>query len=184
MLAKLTALGKIYFAEPFNRFDFVVVIMTLFGVLMEQLNLFTSVGTAISVLRSFRITRIMRLIRSARSLRIIFETFIVTLPQMAIIGGLLTIILFMYAVLGLNLYPYLKRNQGITADANFTTLLTSFFTLFKSSTGESWDVVLADTTRSSQPNNVCFPISTYADYETLGFNGCGDYTGYLYFVSF
>lgn len=59
----------------------------------------------------------MRLIRSARSLRIIFETFIITIPELANIGGLLSnyfiylaIFLFMYAVLGMNLYPYIKRN--------------------------------------------------------------------------
>ena len=105
------------------------------------MNLFTSVGTAISVLRSFRIIRVMRLIRQARSLRIIFETFIVTLPELVSIIALLTIVIYMYGVLGYNLYPYLKRGDGINSDYNFSSLLGSLFILFRTSTGENWNVI-------------------------------------------
>lgn len=122
--------------------------MTAIGAILEQLNLFTSVGTALSILRSFRIIRVMRLIRSARSLRLIFETFVITLPELANIGGLLTIILFMYGVMGMNLYAYIKRGNGITEQANFSSLLNSLFILFKCSTGENWNEVMADLSRS------------------------------------
>jgi hypothetical protein len=78
-----------------------------------------------------------------------FTTFIVSLPALANIGGLLAIVLFMFSVLGMNLYAYLKRTgTGITADVNFSSFLNSFFTLFKCSTGESWNMILADSVRN------------------------------------
>ena len=66
-----------------------------------------------------------------------FATFFITLPALANIGGLLAIILFMFSVLGMNLYPFLKRGtNGISNDVNFSSFSNAFFTLFKSSTGE------------------------------------------------
>lgn len=43
----------------------------------------------------------------------------------------------MFAVLGINLFPYVKwSNSGLTDSINFSTLGKAFFTLFKCSTGE------------------------------------------------
>ncbi|CAD8082647.1 unnamed protein product [Paramecium primaurelia] len=185
MLIKLIALGWQYFAEPFNRFDFVVVILSIAGSVLEQMSILTAFGTVISVFRSFRIVRIMRLIRSARSLKAIFETFFLTVSQLANIGGLLSIILFMFAVLGINLFPYVKwSNNGLTDSINFSTLGKAFFTLFKCSTGEQWDQVQADLVRQMTPNNVCFSENLLIDYQLHGFNGCGFWYGVAYMVSF
>jgi len=43
---------------------------------------------------------------------------------------------------------------------------------------------MADLSRSNEPNNVCYAELTYDDFATNGFNGCGDYTGTLYLISF
>jgi hypothetical protein len=56
----------------------------------------------------------------------------------------------------MNLFAYIRHNQGLTDDANFMTFWNSFFLLFKSSTGENWNYVMADLVRVQQPNNVCF----------------------------
>jgi hypothetical protein len=64
----------------------------------------------------------------------------------------------------MNLFAYTKPARGITSDANFTSFLKSFFILYRSSTGENWNDVQADLTRSIQPNNVCYDISDYDDY--------------------
>lgn len=104
------------------------------------MSILTAFGTVISVFRSFRIVRVMRLIRSARALKAIFETFFLTIGQLANIGALLSIILFMYSVLGMNLFPYVKwTGKGLSNKINFTNLGSAMFTLFKCSTGESWD---------------------------------------------
>lgn len=62
------------------------------------------------------------MIRKAKKLRLMFSTFFDTLPQLANIGALLTLVLFLYSVLGMNLFCYLKINDnggGITSNVNF-----------------------------------------------------------------
>ena len=56
------------------------------------------------MIRSFRILRIFRLIKRAKSLKLMINTIIVTLPAMANIGGLLALLLFVYAILGIMLF--------------------------------------------------------------------------------
>jgi hypothetical protein len=34
------------------------------------------------------------------------------------------------------------------------------------------------------PDNVCFEINTYEDFSKYGLNACGDYTGYVFILSF
>ena len=55
----------------------------------------------------------------------------------------------MYSVLGMNLFPFVESSEigGITQKVNFSSFFNSFFTLLKCSTGESWNLVLADITR-------------------------------------
>ena len=159
---KIIAESSTYFKQGWNIFDFVIVILTIVGVILEQTGVLKSFGTATSVLRSFRIVRVLRLVKKAKSLRMMFQTFITTLPDLANIGGLLGIILFIFAVTGMNLFPFVKRHSvGITNHCNFSSFMMSFFTLFKSSTGEDWNLVQADLARTTQPNDVCFDISSY-----------------------
>lgn len=52
----------------------------------------------------------------------IFNTFIATIPALANIGALLFLVLFLFSVLGMNLFPYVKINKytmGINEKANF-----------------------------------------------------------------
>lgn len=61
------------------------------------------------------------------------------------IGALLFICLFMFSLLGMNFYPYLKWGDGIRKDINFTSFFNSFWTLFKSLGGEEWNLIMFDT---------------------------------------
>ena len=97
-----------YFKDSWNIFDFVVVILTLGGVGLEVANIFGNIGTVTSVLRTFRIARVLRLVRRAKSLRIMFTTFIVALPALANIGCLLFLVVFLYSVLGTNLFTFVE----------------------------------------------------------------------------
>ena len=68
--------------------------------------LFTSanLGAATTFLRAFKIARMLRLIRKAKSLMVIFETLVITLPELANVAGLLFLFIFIYAILGVQLF--------------------------------------------------------------------------------
>lgn len=57
---------------------------------------------------AFRVMRILRLINRAKILKIIIDTLILTLPSLANVGGLLLLILYIYAVLGVELFYDVK----------------------------------------------------------------------------
>jgi len=59
------------------------------------------------------------MIKRAKLLKLIVDTFIITLPSIANMGGMLLIILFIYAVLGVQLLAPLKLNGMLDRRANF-----------------------------------------------------------------
>lgn len=77
----------------------------------------------------------------------IFNTFINTLPSLGNIGLLLILLIFIYSVLGIEFFPYIRRQDFINDDANFRDVWESFMTLFRVSTGEGWNFVMDDMSR-------------------------------------
>jgi hypothetical protein len=146
-ILKLSGFGfKIYFKDNWNRFDFAIVVGTTIGMVLK----FTtniSVGPQATMIRTFRISRILRLVKRAKSLKIIFETFIVTIPALANVGGLLLLFLYLYSILGVSLFAQVKLQENLNEDANFKTFYRSFLTLFRSSTGEGWNDIMHDLAR-------------------------------------
>jgi voltage-dependent calcium channel L type alpha-1D len=125
---KIVGLGKYYWKEPWNIFDFMVVLGTLFGMMYQMVG-GSAVGTAASTVRSFRVGRLFRLVHSAPSLRQLFNTLLVTLPSLVNIGGLLFLVFFIYAAMGVQLFAKVKFGQLISSTANFQSLLGAMITL-------------------------------------------------------
>ena len=74
-----------------------------------------SLGGATTIIRAFRISRILRLVKRAKNLRLIFNTFVFTLPALANVGGLLLLLLYLYSIVGVILFSGVKRN-GLMSD--------------------------------------------------------------------
>lgn len=91
--------------------------------------------------------RVLRLINKAQQLRMIFNTFLITLPSLGSIGLLLLLILFIYTILGVEMFSYLRRQGTIDEWANFESFTQSFFTLIRVATGEGWNFVMDDMLR-------------------------------------
>ncbi len=59
-------------------------------------------------MRAFRVLRVLRLVRRARQLRIMIDTLMISLTSMINVGGLLALLIYIYAVLGLNMFAKIK----------------------------------------------------------------------------
>ena len=68
MIIKLVALRRNYFNDNWNNFDFFIVLTAYVGLFLKFV-LGVSLGTAATIVRSFRISRIVRLIRKAKNLQ-------------------------------------------------------------------------------------------------------------------
>lgn len=134
---KLSAFGiKQYFAVPWNRFDFALVIASVIGWAV-------AIGAVTTLLRVFRVARIIRLVRTSRGLLMLFRTLIISIPSLANVGIILLLMLFIFAIISMNLFAGVRYDgEFLNHDANFDSFFTALLTLFRSSTGENFNGVM------------------------------------------
>ena len=110
-LIKLIGQGvRVYSKDEWNIFNFIIAMVSAFGILLSLYHP-NSMKGSINFLRSFRILRILRLLKKGgRSLHMIFNTFVISFHQLANIGALLMILIYMYSVLGMILLGMTMRN--------------------------------------------------------------------------
>ena len=107
-MIKIIGMGRRpYFKDSWNWFDFFIVCGTVLSI---SITVFTNIeiGPQTTLIRAFRISRIFRLVKKARRLQIIFETFIVTIPALTNVGGLLVLFLYLYSIMGVSLFAKVK----------------------------------------------------------------------------
>ena len=105
LMLKLTALGKTYFRSKWNRFDFLIVLGLVIGIILKQTIANERLAASISsVIGLLRIGRIIRLIRLIKSLRTIVNSIVTGIPGILNVGGLILLLFFVYAVIGMQLY--------------------------------------------------------------------------------
>ncbi|CAN0453695.1 unnamed protein product, partial [Hapterophycus canaliculatus] len=102
-LIKILALKRAYFEDPWNRFDFFIVVGSAAGLLSLLLS-GSSYGSIATIIRTFRIGRVLRLVRGLESMAQLFSTLLMTLPSLGNVGALLFLLFFIYAAMGLQLY--------------------------------------------------------------------------------
>ena len=181
--AKLIGIGATaYFRDSWCRFDFLLVVLSVMDVFMSSiLEQFLPVPPyLIRVMRMLRIIRILRLLRSAKALRDLIMTTILSFPSLVNVGSLLALIIFMYSVLGVQLFTFLNHDQpfvgihsGINELRNFATVGSSALLLFQCLTGDGWSGLMADA-MIDESSGRC----SYADGD------CGSVVAVPYFISF
>ncbi|RHY60708.1 hypothetical protein DYB26_001053 [Aphanomyces astaci] len=150
---KLAAYGRPYFREGSNRFDFAIVVLTTVSELLPQNSSFSAGATAFRV---FRVGRALRLINKAKLMKSLFNTVVVSLPSVGNVMGLLMLLYYIFAALGVQLFA--KLNYGpvmLNTHQNFQTFWTAFQMLIGFSTGENWDTFMWEAYAAGCPNNSC-----------------------------
>ena len=100
---KIVGLGPHYFKEGWNIFDLIIILGSVASIVIS-FNTSVNLGGTTSIIRVFRVGRVLRLIKRAKSLKIAFDTFILALPALTNVGGLLFLLLYLYSVLGVYLF--------------------------------------------------------------------------------
>uniref|UniRef100_A0A671WEQ4 Sodium channel protein n=1 Tax=Sparus aurata TaxID=8175 RepID=A0A671WEQ4_SPAAU len=143
-LIKIVALRYYFFTVGWNIFDFVVVILSIVGIVLADIieKYFVS-PTLFRVIRLARIGRILRLIRGAKGIRTLLFALMMSLPALFNIGLLLFLVMFIYAIFGMANFAYVKRQAGIDDMFNFETFGNSMICLFQITTSAGWDSLLS-----------------------------------------
>lgn len=92
-IIKLYALGRRYFKDSWNCFDFVVVIGSLLALIVKLIpDSGIDLGMQATMIRILRVLRVLRIVKRAVKLQIIFETIVQALPAMGSLGVLLLLL--------------------------------------------------------------------------------------------
>ncbi|KAJ9578852.1 hypothetical protein L9F63_004911, partial [Diploptera punctata] len=140
---KIIGLRYHYFTVPWNLFDFLLVLASILGILMEDIMIdFPVSPTLLRVVRVFRIGRILRLIKAAKGIRKLLFALVVSLPALFNIGALLALITFIYAIIGMSVFGHVKQQGALDDMVNFETFGRSMQLLFRLMTSAGWNDVL------------------------------------------
>ncbi|XP_055364044.1 sodium channel protein type 4 subunit alpha-like isoform X4 [Betta splendens] len=181
-LIKIMALRCYFFTVGWNIFDFVVVILSIVGIVLADIieKYFVS-PTLFRVIRLARIGRILRLIRGAKGIRTLLFALMMSLPALFNIGLLLFLVMFIYAIFGMANFAYVKRQAGIDDMFNFETFGNSMICLFQITTSAGWDGLLSPILNNSPEE--CNPNIPHTGTTVRG--NCGNPSvGITFFVTY
>jgi len=184
---KFTAFGwNRYIRDDWSKFDFFIVVMSFVGIYIENSGGGIGVNPSLlRVLRVFRIARVLKLVKSAKGLKALLNTVLRSMNQVASIALLMTLVFFIYAAAGVQMFGKLSCDespcQGLIPDkAEFRNFPMAMLTLFRVCTGDNGNGIMKDAMRTD-----CI-----ADEDCdFGQNCCSNaplpgFTVPLYFVSF
>uniref|UniRef100_A0A8C3GQM3 Voltage-dependent L-type calcium channel subunit alpha n=1 Tax=Cairina moschata TaxID=8855 RepID=A0A8C3GQM3_CAIMO len=196
MILKLMAFkAKGYFGDPWNVFDFLIVIGSIIDVILRSVTAAPlcpqdpddNSRVSITFFRLFRVMRLVKLLSRGEGVRTLLWTFIksfqvsvILLPQaLPYVALLIVMLFFIYAVIGMQMFGKIAMVDGtqINRNNNFQTFPQAVLLLFRCATGEAWQEILLDCSYGK----LCDPESDFAEGEEYT---CGTGFAYFYFISF
>lgn len=127
-----------YFRLGWNLFDIVIVTISVIAA-----------TSGLAALRAFRVLRVLRVITVIPRMRIVVSALLDSLPGIASVGVVLTLIIYVFAVIASNLYG------GAHPDL-FADVFASMYTLFQVMTLEGWPDIAAQVAETHSRSWVFF----------------------------
>uniref|UniRef100_A0A8B9NCQ1 Voltage-dependent L-type calcium channel subunit alpha-1C n=1 Tax=Accipiter nisus TaxID=211598 RepID=A0A8B9NCQ1_9AVES len=195
MVLKLIAFKpKGYFSDPWNVFDFLIVIGSIIDVILSETNVravpvpWVLSGNAeensrisITFFRLFRVMRLVKLLSRGEGIRTLLWTFIKSFQALPYVALLIVMLFFIYAVIGMQVFGKIALNDTteINRNNNFQTFPQAVLLLFRCATGEAWQEIML----ACLPDKKCDPESEPAN-STEADHSCGSSFAVFYFISF
>uniref|UniRef100_A0A8C4HGC7 Voltage-dependent L-type calcium channel subunit alpha n=1 Tax=Dicentrarchus labrax TaxID=13489 RepID=A0A8C4HGC7_DICLA len=205
MILKLMAFkARGYFGDPWNVFDFIIVIGSVVDVILSEVDtaLASSGGlyclhgcaetnpmqaiadsenasVSITFFRLFRVMRLVKLLNRSEGIRNLLWTFIKSFQALPHVALLIVMLFFIYAVIGMQIFGKVSLVDGtqINRNNNFQTFPQAVLMLFRCATGEAWQEVMM----ASMYGKKCDPKSDFLPGEEYT---CGSNFAVFYFLSF
>jgi hypothetical protein len=108
MVLKIFGFGLVNYAkDPYNLFDALVVVLSTIEIILQNLEMsLTNSGNVLLAFRAIRLLRLFKLAKSWKAFRRLLTTIRKTLVDIGYFSLLLLIILFIYTLIGMELYAY------------------------------------------------------------------------------
>jgi hypothetical protein len=77
-----------------------------------------------------------------KQMRIIYSTVVMTISSLVNLGALMLLIIYIYAVIGINLFANVYMPHNENPRINFMDISNAYLTLLRLTTGEAWGDLL------------------------------------------
>lgn len=94
------------------------------------------------LLKSFRILRAVRILNRIKGLKTLLECIKSVVIGVANVGALIMLMLFIFAVIGMNTFSGIKYQMEINENNNFNSFGMSLIILLRCATGEKWHIIM------------------------------------------
>ena len=188
---------KNYFRDPWNGFDFFIVVGSVIDLGFAQLAPDAEV-MSISFFRLFRVMRLVKLLNKNENIRTLLWTFAKSFKALPWVMLLIGLIFFIYGTVAMQMMGRIaiQEDTNIHRNNNFQSFPMAMLVLFRSATGEAWQEIMLDCLPGwvilyciacilkfilfFSEGAICDPNSDDAGKP----EGCGSYVAYPFFISF
>ncbi|KAL1231341.1 Voltage-dependent calcium channel [Trichinella pseudospiralis] len=168
---------KNYFGDAWNVFDFIIVLGSFIDIIYGKVSPGSNI-ISINFFRLFRVMRLVKLLSRGEGIRTLLWTFMKSFQALPYVALLIVLLFFIYAVIGMQIFGKiaLNSNTEIHRNNNFQTFPSAVLVLFRSATGEAWQLIMLSC--ANTPTAMCDPES-----DDRG-QPCGNDFAYPFFISF
>ena len=129
-----------FFTDKWNVLDTLIAIGLALSYAIAD-----SSGRALGHLaKGLRMARILRLMLFFRPIRVVFDTLIISLPQLINVSVLMFLVLFIFAMLGTSLYSETKFQAKLGPHSNFRSFSSSSKLIYQILVGEEWQDLMTE----------------------------------------
>jgi hypothetical protein len=180
---KLTAFGKAYFRDSWNRFDLAIVIGSLIFIAPAN----KQERSLITFIRTIKLFKIIMIQKRFQSLKLFYITITRTALSLMNVGLLMVLIIYIFSIIGVQLFAHVKLTEPMTRLYNFQSVSKAFLTLYRVMTRDHWNELLEAVSIQNSIDTQCIDSPSYEDYRANGFVtvGCGKpLLAVLYFFTY
>ncbi|OQR84275.1 Voltage-gated Ion Channel (VIC) Superfamily [Achlya hypogyna] len=166
---KVLAFGRHVFRDSWHLFDAILLIGSFVSYLPG-----TSIHQISQIGRIFRVMRVMKFVKVSKGVRTVFRTFRASLASIGNVVLLLVLLLYIFAILGRQLFGTTKYGPQLNQTQNFESFGNALLTLFALIAGGEWHLLMTDCMVEGAE---CATIGSDTD--------CGQYyAAWMYFLVF
>ena len=121
--------------------DFFIVITNDIGMIFE--NFFrTKITDLVVVGRVLRVSRIFKIVRGNDGLKMLMNAINTLFSNLINIMGLLWLVIFIFAILGMNMFHGVMLQEHYNEYTNFQSFGNALLLLIRCVTGEGWNLIM------------------------------------------
>lgn len=135
---RIIAYRAAYFKNGWNVFDFLIVAISI-----------GAATSGLAALRAFRVLRVLRVITVIPRMRVVVSALLDSIPGISSVGVVLALIVYVFAVIGSNLY-------GAAHPELFGDVFQAMYTLFQVMTLEGWPDIAGKVSQTHERSWVFF----------------------------